>query len=492
MLREVAPKHIGQLPDPAGSSLERIKRRLFPNVNKHAYRHAKITHRGRVAHSKERDTMFLQHGPNKYAMLRCSEQLDEWLVHPDTQQWSCKQVVLLFASVVHRILASAVNIRKTQSDLFEEVRNASASEITADVVLATSQAWQDACQSVDDATINSRLDVPSLDLAVASLTQDQQQQLVTALKTSKTWILREVAPKHIGQLPDPAGSSLERIKRRLFPNVNKPRISDTRRSLTEEESRIQREEIQLILQYGPNKYTMLRCSEKLDEWLVHPDTQQWSCKQVVLLFASVVRRISDSAVNIRKTQSDLFEEVRTASTFEITADVVLATSQAWQDACQSVDDATISSRLDVPSLDLAVASLAQNQQQQLVTALRTSNAGMLREVAPKHICHLPDPAGSSLERIKRRLFPNVNKPRTKERRPLTEEESRIQRDEIQLILQHGPNKYAMMRCSEKLDEWMVHPDTQQWSCKQVVLLFASVVCRVIGNSAAFQHTQSTV
>ncbi|KAI8922977.1 hypothetical protein BC831DRAFT_55540 [Entophlyctis helioformis] len=302
-------------------------------------------------------------------------------------------------------------------------------------------------------------------------------------------MLREVALRNIGQLPDPASSSLERIKRRLFPNPSKPG-SKERRPLTEEETRIQREEIQLILRYGPNKYAMLRCSEQLDEWLAHPDTQQWSCKQVVLLFASVVHRVITNAAAFQHTYNDLFEEVRNATSSEITADVARATSQAWQDACQSVDDATINSRLDVPSLDLAVASLAQNQQQQLVTALKTSNTWMLREVALRNIGQLPDPAGSSLERIKRRLFPNPSKPGSKERRPLTEEETRIQREEIQLILRYGSSIYAMMRCSEQLDEWMAHPDAQQWSCKQVVLLFASVVHRVITNAATFQHTQS--
>ncbi|KAI8925262.1 hypothetical protein BC831DRAFT_276453 [Entophlyctis helioformis] len=228
------------------------------------------------------------------------------------QQWSCKQFILLFAAVVRRVISNSATFQQSHSQLFEEVRNATASERAADVARTTSQTWQDACQSVDDETINSRLDVPSLDLAVASLTQDQQQQLVTALRTTNAKMLTGVAPKHIGQLPDPAGSSLERTKRRLFPNANKRGINSKRRPLTEEESRIQREDIQLILRHGPSKYAMMRCSELLDEWMAHPDTQQWSCKQFILLFAAVVCRVISNSAAFQHTYNDLFEEVRNA------------------------------------------------------------------------------------------------------------------------------------------------------------------------------------
>ncbi|KAI8923575.1 hypothetical protein BC831DRAFT_27687 [Entophlyctis helioformis] len=175
----------------------------------------------------------------------------------------------------------------------------------------------------------------------------------------------------------------------------------------------------------------------------------------------------------RRRRAEPLEQRTGSPSSTATADVARATPQPWQDACQSVDDETISSRLDVPSLDLAVASLTQDQQQQLVAALISATVGMLRDVAPKHIGQLPDPAGSTVEQIRRRLFPNPSKPGVRERRPLTEDESRIQREDIQLILQHGTSKYTMLRCSEQLDEWMAHPDAQQWSCKQFVLLFAA-------------------
>ncbi|KAI8928087.1 hypothetical protein BC831DRAFT_134882 [Entophlyctis helioformis] len=184
--------------------------------------------------------LILEHGSTKYAMMRCREQLDEWMAHPDTQQWSCKQLVLLFAAVVHRVIVNAGNFRKIFGSLFEEVGNASAPEVKVEVACDNSQSWQEACQSVDDAIISSRLDVPSLDQTVASLTQDQQKQLATALKSASAKMLTDITPKNVGQLPDPAGSLLERIKRRLLQNTSKPGAKGKRRLHTAEESHIQR------------------------------------------------------------------------------------------------------------------------------------------------------------------------------------------------------------------------------------------------------------
>ncbi|KAI8926271.1 hypothetical protein BC831DRAFT_457095 [Entophlyctis helioformis] len=47
--------------------------------------------------------------------------------------------------------------------------------------------------------------------------------------------------------------------------------------------------------------------------MAHPATQQGSCKQVVLLFAAAVCRVSNSTLKFQESHSDLCEDVRTAS-----------------------------------------------------------------------------------------------------------------------------------------------------------------------------------
>ncbi|KAI8921492.1 hypothetical protein BC831DRAFT_82149 [Entophlyctis helioformis] len=357
----------------------------------------------------------------------------------------------------------------------------------------------------------------SVDAAIGSLSLADRDLLAVILRARRAREMAMVAPRGMADLPPCAADVIHAIQMRLLP------AQFHSLDVTDEQTALQRQEILALTQLESDAYTSSRCGDHSAALMADADVQTWTVRQFVLIYAMIVFKTHTFASRFEHDHADLIDAVLQSSTADeplsasaaccgsgssgrgsslschtrsrirtrsSTSQMAGATpsasavavsdreavstnaagsvdNQSWADDRLAVHDETISSWLHIPKESLRVVDLSAHERSLLSTTLKSTPVHVMKKITPAHAGSLPCWIGQTLETARRRLNPGSEN--------RTAQEMREHTDEMRLLAQLRPSKYAVHRGSQALDAWMAHADIQQWTVRQVVLIYAACV-----------------
>ncbi|KAI8924796.1 hypothetical protein BC831DRAFT_463659 [Entophlyctis helioformis] len=115
-----------------------------------------------------------------------------------------------------------------------------------------------------------------------------------------------------------------------------------------------------------------------------------------------------------------------------------------------------------------IGSLSAADRTQLAHYLPASMTQLIAEsFAFKRQRHLPEPIHSSVRSIQQQLLPHGAKDST-----LAQEE------ELLLLQELRPVRYANVKCGEHIHEWLRHPDVQAWTVMDFIQIYSNALNRI--------------
>ncbi|KAI8927167.1 hypothetical protein BC831DRAFT_453530 [Entophlyctis helioformis] len=331
-----------------------------------------------------------------------------------------------------------------------------------------------------------------LDDTIGSFPKASLIELVATIKSLHlTFLVITIAPKQFTVVPEPGFTSLKEVKSLLHHRW--PKNADT----TDKEG----QEIHRLADLGPTAYSTVRCAEMLDRWIVRPGTLQLTCKQLLLIYALTMSKLSAYVKYQFKSELALIHKARREAAHEESVATGPLPKKTRVDHSANHDASTVqpvhrpsptpidSIKPILPPDTLILSTLPAIQRHRLAAKIRSMDSASIAMAAKLHSGPLPYPASVFMTLIEHLLAPSglSGHGGASRDQAISGHLAQKQSDEIELVRRLGLTAYARHHGSEQLDLLMTHPNVQQWPLRQIAIVYAGLVDRVLGCATAFAN-----